>query len=90
MFLMLSCWKYHGVGQWKLELRDPTVGGTYSYSKLREGKDEKLCWYIFIVSRTTTAHVNHDNKIAAVCRQNPESVMRTLVHSQGHKIGATR
>jgi hypothetical protein len=38
MFLMVSCWKYHGVGQWKLELRYPTLGGTYSYNKLRERK----------------------------------------------------
>jgi hypothetical protein len=90
MFLMLSCQKYHGVGQWKLELRYPTVGGIYSYIKFKRKKDEKLCWYIFILSRTTTAQVDHDNKIAVVRWRNPELVMINRVHSQGHNIEATR
>ncbi len=90
MFLMLSCQKYHGVGQWKLELRYPTVGGTYSYGKFKRKKDEKLCWYIFIISRTTTAQVDHNNIINVVRWRNPESGMISLVHLQGHNIGVTR
>jgi hypothetical protein len=53
-------------------------------------KDEKLCWYNFIVSRTTSAQVDHDNKIAVVLWRNLELAMITLVRSRGHKIGATR
>jgi hypothetical protein len=75
--------------QWKLEVRYPTVDGTYSYGKLRE-KKMRNCAGTFIRSRTTTAQVNHDNKIAVVCRRNPALAMITLAHLQGHKIRATR
>jgi hypothetical protein len=73
------------------------VGGKVPYSRwylflpiIKRKKDEKLCWYIFIVSRTTAAQLNHDKKITVVRRSNLELAMITLVYSQGHKIGATR
>ncbi len=53
-------------------------------------KDEKLCWYIFIVSGTTKTKVEHGNKIAVVRRHNPELAVKTLVRLQGHLFGATR
>ncbi len=73
------------------------VGAKVPYSRwylflrlIKRKKDEKLYWYIFILSRTTTAQVDHDNKIAVVRRRHPELVMITLVRSRGHNIGATR
>ncbi len=89
-FLLSSCRQYHGV--WAME-----VGGKVPYGwwylflwYVKRKKDQKLCWYIFIVSRTTTSQVNHDNKIAVVHCWNPESVKISLVRLQGHKNGATR
>ncbi len=76
--------------QWKLEVRYPTINGTYSYGTLRERKMRNCEWYIFIVSRTTTSQVDHDNKIAVVRGRSQELVMITLVRLQGHKIRATR
>jgi hypothetical protein len=52
--------------------------------------DEKLCSYIFIVSRTTKTQVDHDNKTAITWRHNAKLAVITLVCSQGHIIGATR
>jgi hypothetical protein len=65
------------------------VDGTYSYGKLRERK-MRNCAGTFIVSRTTAAQLNHDNKITVVHQRNPELAMITLVRSQGHNIGLTR
>ena len=45
---------------------------------------------MFIISGTTNAQVDHDNKIAVLRRRKPELAMITLVRLQGHRIGATR
>jgi hypothetical protein len=57
---------------------------------MKRKKDENLRHYIFIVSGTTKAQVDHDNKIAIVRWRDPELTMIILVHWRDHKIGATR
>ncbi len=57
---------------------------------MKRKKDEKLCWYIFIVNGTTKTQVNHDNKIAVVRWGNPELAMITLVRLQCHSFRAAR
>jgi hypothetical protein len=76
--------------QWKVLAKVPYGRRSLFLHQIKKKKDEKLCWYLFIISGTTKAQINHDNKIAVVRQHNPEFAMITLVHLQGHKIGATR
>jgi hypothetical protein len=62
--MMLSCWKYHDVERRGLDGKVP-YGTQYLFlAKNKRKVDEKLCLYIFIVSRTTKTQVDHNNKTA--------------------------
>jgi hypothetical protein len=61
---------------------------TVNYEK--ERLETVLVHFYCKYHRTTSAQVNHDNKIAAVRWHNPELAMITLVRSRSHKIGVTR
>ena len=66
-----------------MEERFPTVLlSIYSLIKLRES--------IFRISRATETLVDHDDKTAVIPRGDAKLAAITLVHLQGHSIGATR
>ena len=89
---MLSCQKYHGVEHWEMEAEEKIPYGTQQIflRKIKRTNIKTLCWYIFIVSRTTKTLIDHNDKITIVRRRDAKMAATTLVRSHGHLIRATR
>jgi hypothetical protein len=52
-------------------------------------KNEKLCWYIFIISGTTKAQVNHDNNTPYQWPTNAKFDNKPLMKKGQNKWGGT-
>jgi hypothetical protein len=86
MMLSNGGWKERGT------LRYPMApyGTQYLFlAKNKRKKDEKLCSYIFILSRTIKTQVDHDNKTAVTQRRDAKLAAVSLVRLLGRITRAT-